>query len=457
MKNVFYFFFAATLLFLFGCKKDSFIEGPDASVSFSADTLHFDTVFTTTGSVTQAFKIFNQNDQKLRLSAVQLAGGTASPFKLNVDGTPGTSFSNIEILPNDSIYVFVSVTINPDAQNAAFIVQDSIMINFNGVNRYVQLDAYGQNAHFLRGKTLTRNETWTNDKPYVILDSFVIAPGAKLTLDSGCRIYSHANAPFLVNGSLYVNGDSTARVSFAGDRLDPDYKDLPGSWPGIFFSSVSTDNVLNYAIIRNAYQGVITEGGLSNKIKLNQCIIDNIFDAGILAYNSSITAVNCLISNCGRNISLNAGGNYVFDFCTAVTIGSFYVQHKSPVLSVSNKDDLGQTYAIDAKFTNSIFYGEGGVSDDEVVANQADLNVKFENCLYKNKTIKADNYFDGSNIKNSDPEFEEIDVNKKIFNFRLKDTSPAINSGNINTTVQIDLDGHPRSDSQPDIGCYERQ
>ena len=55
----------AASLFMVSCKKDSFISSSDARLSLSADTLKYDTVFTTTGSITKSFKIFNDNDQKL--------------------------------------------------------------------------------------------------------------------------------------------------------------------------------------------------------------------------------------------------------------------------------------------------------------------------------------------------------------------------------------------------------
>src|ERR1043165_6499864 len=110
------------------CRKTSFIDSPDALLSASSDTLHFDTVFTATGSVTQSFKVFNLNNQKLRLTNVKLMGGNVSAFKMNVDGSAGASFSNVEIEPNDSLYVFVTVTINPTAANLPFVVQDSILI-----------------------------------------------------------------------------------------------------------------------------------------------------------------------------------------------------------------------------------------------------------------------------------------------------------------------------------------
>ena len=112
------------LILFYSCKKDSFITSPDALVRISAEELKFDTVFTTTGSITQLFKIINENDQKLRLSSIRLMGGNASYFKINADGFIGPQVSDIEINANDSVYVFVSVSINQSAANLPFIVKD---------------------------------------------------------------------------------------------------------------------------------------------------------------------------------------------------------------------------------------------------------------------------------------------------------------------------------------------
>ena len=446
---------------LFSCKKTSFIDSPDALIRISEDTLHFDTVFTTTGSVTQSFKIFNLNDQKLRLSEVRLMGGASSPFALNLDGSPGTSFSNIEILPNDSVYAFVSVTINPNAANLPFIVRDSILISYNGNTEYLQLEAFGQNAHFLKGRRVTTDSTWTNDLPYVILDNITVDSNVTLTIQKGCRIYHHANAPFLVNGSLHVNGDSTDRVVFNGDRLDPVYSDLPGSWPGIFFNSSSTNNVLNYTSIKNGYQGIITEGSSAfTKVTLNQCIIDNIFDAGVLSTGSSIKATNCLVSNCGVNLYLEAGGNYSFTHCTVVSYGNVLLNHKNPVLYVSNRDTTGGTFQLNAKFTNCIFYGDDGSVEDEIQVDNAIVNatdVIFANTLFKNQTVPGNATFTGNVINNQPPEFEKIETGKLEFDFHLTAASPAVDSGQA-TAVDIDLDGRPRAiGAAPDLGCYELQ
>ncbi len=355
----------------FSCKKTSFIESNNARLSVSEDTLHFDTVFTTLGSVTQSLKIFNNNDQKLRLSQIQLAGAGASFFKINVDGSPGYSFSDIELEPNDSLYVFVSVTINPGVATNPFVVRDSLRITYNGNEQIVQLEAYGQNAHFMRNKRVTTDSTWTGDLPYVIVEKLTVDSNVSLTLQKGCRIYSHADAPFIVNGSLKVLGKASAadRVTFTGDRIDPDYAGLPGGWPGIFFTVNSRNNVLNYAIIRDAYQGIISQAAVSNTpaIIMNQCILFNITDAGILAKGTDIAATNCLIANCGANINITGGGTYAFDQCTLASYGNFLVPHQNPVLFLSNTDTLGNASRLSARFRNCIIYGNGGQIDNEIV------------------------------------------------------------------------------------------
>ena len=93
MKKVFTYTGIAIILFVFGCKKDTFITGKDALVFLSADTVRFDTVFTSVGSVTQLFKITNGNNQKLKIDNVTLKGGAGSAFKINVDGATGPGVS----------------------------------------------------------------------------------------------------------------------------------------------------------------------------------------------------------------------------------------------------------------------------------------------------------------------------------------------------------------------------
>ena len=451
-----------SLLILFSCRKDSFITGPDAIVRVTVDTLKYDTVFTQTGSVTQSFKIVNENDKKLRLSSVKLMGGVSSSYSMNVDGTAAQEVTNVDIEANDSVYVFVKMNIDPTIDNLPFIIRDSIQIAYNGNKRLVQLEAWGQNAHFLRGEEIEVDEVWTNDLPYVILDYLLIAENARLTVEKGCRIYLHADAPIVVDGSLVVNGekDSVDRVYFRGDRLDEPYRDFPAAWPGIYFTETSYDNVMSYAVIRNAYQSIGVIGPSVNanpKLVLNECIIDNSFDAGIIAANSSIDARNCLVSNCGKNIVLFRGGDYNFTHCTVASISNQFIPHRDPVLQVSNTDGL-TSFPLNASFRNCIFWGENGIVENEVVADKDDaaaFNVVFEHVLWKVQTQPSNVSIVGNPpINNENPLFDSIDVSKNFYNFRLKDNSPAIDKGVI-TTVGIDLDGNPRPINLPDLGSYE--
>ena len=117
----------------------------------------------------------------------------------------------------------------------------------------------GKMRYFLNSVKINENISWNKNLPYVILGGILIDSNATLTIQQGTRIYLHANAPFLVNGTLIVNGTKQDSVVFNSDRLDPDYKDLPAGWPGIFFSSSSKDNRLTHTFIKNAYQGIIAQ------------------------------------------------------------------------------------------------------------------------------------------------------------------------------------------------------
>lgn len=458
--------FSAFVLFLFSCRKESFSTSADLRLRTSVDSLHFDTVFTTTGSISQFLKIVNNNEKGIRISSVRLAGGIASPFKINVDGSPGPQVNDVEVLGNDSVYVYVTVSINPTAQNLPFIVQDSIEISYNGNTTWVQLDAFGQNAHFYRNRKITVNEVWNNDLPYVILGGIIVDTLATLTINKSCKVYMHADAPFIVNGSLQVNGEKfdSTRVVFSGDRLDEPYKNYPASYPGLIFTASSKNNIINYGIIKNAYQAVVVvnPSTAGTKLNLNETIIDNAYDAGLLGINTSINAKNVLISNCGKNLFLVGGGIYDFKHSTVATYSNSYIQHKDPVLVLTNY--LDQTAApLTANFTNCIFWGEqNGFSPNEVVVDKkgtTSFSVSFNKVVWRMQNL---NTLSGSTVngaKTNDPLFDSINVAEHYFNFRLKTGSPAEKYGDA-TGIFIDLDGATRPRpvaTLPDVGAYERE
>ncbi|MEP6711375.1 MAG: hypothetical protein ABJA37_03110 [Ferruginibacter sp.] len=466
MKNIQFFLIAfCVLLMTISCKKETFITSADARLTISADSIKFDTVFTSVGSITKSFKITNNNDQRLRLSSVKLMGGTSSPFKINVNGIAAGEADNIDIAANDSIYIFVSVTVNQTTTNLPFILSDSIAVNYNGNTRFVQLQAFGQNANFLTNAIITSDTTWNSNLPYVILGGLKVDNGATLTIPAGVKIYFHGNAAFIIDGTLIVNGTKLNSVLFAGDRLDEPYNNLPAGWPGIFFRAGSKDNQIKFAVIKNAYQAVVVQEPSVNanpKLIMHQTIIDNAFDAGLLCTNTSVQVDNCLISNCGSNILIQLGGNYTFTNCTAASFSNTYLLRKMPVLSAVNfLETNGSTSTADlnALFLNCIFWGDNGSIDNEVLINKQGsnlFNVSLDHCLYKALNDPAYTSL-VTVIKNQDPYFDSIDVSHKYYDFRItKNAAPGINKGSP-TSFLKDLDDTNRSNGLPDIGCYEKQ
>ncbi|HEV3413105.1 MAG TPA: hypothetical protein VG101_11525 [Puia sp.] len=463
MKALLLILLAGLVVWSWSCKKTSFITGKDAPVLFSADTLFFDTVFVATGSVTEPVKIINPNNQKLHLTDVRLMGGLQSHFAINIDGTAGPEVDNIDVDAGDSLYIFVAVQINPSTANLPFIVQDSIQVAFNGNQQYIQLQAWGQNAHFLRNQLLTGNTVWAPTLPYVIQGGLQIDTGATLTIPAGCRVYFHADAPLLVDGSLQVTGTDSARVLFTGDRLDAPYNGYPGSWPGIYFRGASNNDQLQYAVIDNADESVVVSAapaGAAAKVVLQQCIIENGFSAGILGIDGSVQAVNCLISNCGQNLVLGGGGYYDFSQCTAAAYSNTYIAHTQPALAVSDEIEYGTaitTGALQANFVNCIFWGNYGNVQDEVVVSQQTNNsfvVGFSNCLWKVQDAPS-GVTTANMILNKDPLFDSVNTAVNYYDFHLQANSPAVGVGAA-AGVMVDLDGKVRPAVGPDLGCYQR-
>ena len=81
-----------------GCKKGKLTS--DGALTFNLDTLVFDTVFTTIGSVTKNFKFYNNDNKPLTVSKIKLMGGDNSPYRINVDGLSGNEFNDIKISSN---------------------------------------------------------------------------------------------------------------------------------------------------------------------------------------------------------------------------------------------------------------------------------------------------------------------------------------------------------------------
>jgi len=465
--------FATLLLWTASCRKKTIITDPSASLSFSNDTLSFDTVFTSIGSATRLFKVFNTHNQAMLISSIDLAGGTQSAFRMNVDGISGTHFENLEIAEHDSLYVFVEVTVDPNSVNTPFIISDSVVFVTNGNNQQVELIAYGQNAHFYNGVEIC-NETWTNDKPYVMLGSVMVDTGCSLTIEQGVRIFMHGGAHFLVAGTLKINGTPDSIVHFEGDRLEHFFDGLPGQWGSIIILRGSNGSVFNNVLISEASSGIIIGSSFSNNLadftiankpdlKLSKVQIKNCRSYGLFSFLSDVDMENSLIYACGENnLALLYGGTHSIRQSTLANYGVLGLEHKVPVLLMSNyavQNKIPWLADVNANFINDIFYGslqlgsdstDGEISIDTITFSGNTVQYLFDHCLVKTNLSTNGAAWQGI-LKNQDPLF--VDVNDKE-DYSPADGSPLIDAG-IDIGLNDDLFGNSRI-ALPDIGAIEK-
>ena len=100
-----------------GCQREVWDSNPDHALRLSTDTLFFDTVFTTVGSITLPLKVYNDYDGTLLIDEISLESGVVSQYRINVNGAPLTNpaqpVRDVPLQPGDSMYVFVEVTVDP--------------------------------------------------------------------------------------------------------------------------------------------------------------------------------------------------------------------------------------------------------------------------------------------------------------------------------------------------------
>lgn len=460
---------AFVFFFVLSCEKEEFYTSTDATLEFSQDTILFDTIFTTIGSSTQRFTVKNPYNKNLKISSIYLAGGNNSPYRLNIDGYPGTRLDNVELREKDSIYIFVEVTIDPNNGNLPMVVKDSIIFNFNDVQQDIDLIAWGQDVHLIsvdkESNIISGNQNWINDKPYLIYDYLFVDTNSTLTIEPGVNLYFHNNSRLYVAGTIAANGTYDLPIIFQGDRLEDIYEDIPGQWDGIWLMAGSKDNIFDFTEIKNAIIGIQVDT-LANLSKptllLSNSRIENMTSTGIYAQGSTIEAYNNLIANCGQfGIALTIGGSYEFYHCTIANYWGFSIRTTPSVLLNNYYIDIYdniQVRSIDkALFGNCIIYGN---KESEIVIDKiesGDLNFKFDHSL-----IKVDSDFSTTDqnsfeniIVNNDPEF------KDPYNgdFELDTLSIAKDKGKTDYGVMFPLDinlNNRNSDSGPDLGAFER-
>jgi len=470
---------ALSVLLHNSCRKDNIFNNDHSfKLSFTQDTLLFDTVFTTVGSITKVFRVHNTSSKAVMISTVELGGKLASNYRFNIDGRSGVLINNIEIDAKDSVWVFVEVTVDPNNSITPMIVEDSLIFTVNGNRQKVMLAAFGQDAYF-HYPTVPATSTfpaystisgvWATDKPHVVYGWAFIPDNLSLVMPAGTRVYMHDNANIiaLTGASLKIYGSLGNEVIIRGDRLDAYYKDQAGAWGRIWLSAGSINNEIEYAIIQNGRVGVHVDTlGASSlpTLVMKNTIIKNMSSAGLFAQGSWVEAENCVFSDCGElALWLNIGGRYRFKHCT-VGNNWTYSNRQIPSLVINNYyEDIYGSFQVrpidEAYFGNCIFWGnkEDEIAFDKYPLGASVFNVTFENCMVRSTLNFAEEPVTFiSVLKNINPLFEKPDS----MYLQLRDNSPAIDAGAaaVSTGIFTDIEGNSRVQGiAPDMGAYERR
>jgi len=488
------------------CRKDFGTIQSSGELEFSVDTVLLNRVFDDISSSTRSFKVYNRGNDPITIPTITLGRGENSFYRLNVDGIPGRSFENIDILAKDSIFVFVEATVDFEQVNdIEFFYRDSVIFDSGFNKQDVKLEALvvdvnlirpdrfeqpdgsfvyeelilGENSEgetlSIRGTMLNGNTTFTSEKPFLIYGYIGVPANSTLTIEAGTTLYFHDNSGIIVekDATIIVDGELENEVLFEDDRLEPEFEDTAGQWGTIWLRAGSKNNSLNYAIIKNNTIGVLIDSiaNTNPTLTIQNTQIYNNSNFGILGRETHILGKNVVVANNGlSSLACTIGGTYNFTHCTfanywrngfrqfpTILINNFFSYLDNGNEVVETRDLL------EANFTNCIIDGNQNIEFvlDYVEGSLFNFNVK--NSILKFETTNSDilnnPLFDFSDtgyyqniILNGEPHFKEIDTNQYIIGQDSQAIGNADNNGAL--LVPFDIMNVSRTTS-PDIGAYQ--
>ena len=510
MRQFTFLFIIGILIALSSCRTDFETVASTGDLKFSRDTIYLDTVFTNIGSSTYTLKVYNNSKNDITIPTIQLGKGLNSKYRMTVDGTQGNQgkiFNNVNLLAKDSMYIFVETTANiADANPSDFLYTDQILFDGGTNLQKVELVTLIQDAIFLYpqrfadgttetlflgtdndnkpiriyGFFLDENDPingnelkFTKQKPYVIYGYAAVPSGKTVSFDPGARVHFHADSGLILasNATLNVNGTTSTtdklenEVIFEGDRLEPDFSDVPGQWGIIWLTEGSTNHKINHLTIKNATVGLWIDSNDASTVQIKNSQIYNCSSYGILAQTAKISGENLVINNAGTaSLGCTYGGDYKFTHCTfnnnwnsssqvAVLVNNYYTGATPEVKDLTA-----------ATFNNCIIYGS---YSNEMILNKktgAAFVYQFNNCLikfnndsnqYTNDPLyqfTTDLVHYNNIIQNKDPKFFKVAENK----FNIDETSSAFAKGNATYIVPLDIMGTTRT-LPPDLGAYQNK
>ncbi|KUJ60756.1 hypothetical protein AR687_16940 [Flavobacteriaceae bacterium CRH] len=498
MRYYFTLFILGLLLVFSSCRTDFDTVANSGDLKFSKDTVYLDTVFKNIGSSTYQLKVYNKSKDDISIPIIQLKKGLNSKYRMTVDGMNGNNgkiFSNVTLLAKDSLYIFIETTAditdaNPtdflytdeiqfdsgaNLQEVALVtlIQDSVFLypkqNPDGTKEKIQIDGKAVDGFYLdENDAVNGNElNFNNQKPYVIYGYAGVPENKTVTFEAGARVHFHANSGLFVDdkASLQINGtvSTTAKleneVVFEGDRLEPEYSDIPGQWKSVILANGSTNHSINNLTLKNGFIGLDIRNQDATTVQIKNTQIYNCAEYGILAQNARINAENLVINYSGlASLSCVYGGNYTF------THSTFYnnwqsSSHLAVNLSNSLAGATPETNPLtQATFNNCIIYGSNTNEFNLSKNANAAFVYQLNNCLLKFSSsstnadyqFKTDTQHYNNIILNENPKFYNVNQNK----FNIDNTSAAFAKGNPAYIIPLDIIGSTRT-SPPDLGAYQ--
>ena len=486
--------FIPVLLFffcLFTSCKDEFSDNPNHKLSFSVDTLYFDTVFSTIGSATKRIMVHNKNKDALRISQIELVSGSRSAFKINVNGENNVNhqFFNIEIQGKDSLYIFVGVKVEEMGKDSAVIKEESLRFVTNGNTQEVILSTVAQDVEILRGRTIYNDTILTGTKPYLIYDSLIVMPGKTLKLEAGCRLYFHKDAYLFIWGYLNAEGTRDNPITMRGDRFDQinfstpvPYNDVAGQWNGVYLAGNDGKHILKHV---NMNSGIIGIRAINTEedvipsqtplIEIINCRIRNFSYRGLDIVNFDLAVINSEISNTGDYTVFLNGGKHTFIHTTIANYfnnGKVSIQSSSrpggaeakPALMIEN---VTKSAPMETTFINSVVMGSMGTEFSLATRFPEEYNGIFRNSYIRRSNIYELPQFRGIRwYEKNDIVFRNIYLNYEDEAAKRYDFSPAPfeecplrhlgeDIGLLEYDLSIDLKGNPRPTESPDAGAYQ--
>jgi hypothetical protein len=489
-----------------GCKPREEELQTSGSLAFSADTVKFDTVFTTIGTVTKRLWVYNRNPKAVNVDLISLDNSATSPYTLLINGDLKQTATGVYIRGNDSLLILVRAKLKDNGLSGAakaYVLEEKLNFRTNGQDQHVLLRSFGQNIYLHNNALLACGEVWGNDRPHVLYGNVSVPASCTLTIKPGTRIYAHAGAALVVYGKLLVNAPAAYSpgsgatdtvkatnaniVRFSGDRSgEVQYATAPGQWTGIVLAPGSQGNLIRYAQIQNAAIGVLLynpDNMAQPEVTIQNSVIRYISGnnvsfagaastlgtgAGVFNIQGKATLTNTLLNDCYEYAVLGLGGNTALNFCTianyAATGGVRKTQSLTFSNTVTNSKGVATTQAPTVSVQNSIVWG---AIEEEVFLDQYDAyksSVSIQNSLLKTLAYAA--VADATNkpglgnaayknLINKEPLFVKP-LGSGFGDYRLADASPARKvAGPFGTVPERDLLNLPRTLATPSLGAYE--